>query len=45
VAAAWFEGPAAGRPAAWRPATYVWLTGDTVAQIPWTRQLDSYVRR
>ena len=23
-------------------AAYVWLTGDTVAQIPWTRQLDSY---
>ena len=23
-------------------ATYVWLTGDTVAQIPWTRQLYSY---
>ena len=23
-------------------ASYVWLTGDTVAQIPWTRQLDSY---
>jgi hypothetical protein len=23
-------------------ATYVWLTGDTVAQIPWTSQLDSY---
>ena len=25
-----------------RQAAYVWLTGDTVAQIPWTRQLDSY---
>jgi len=23
-------------------AAYVWLTGDTAAQIPWTRQLDSY---
>jgi len=23
-------------------AAYVWLTGDTVAQIPWIRQLDSY---
>jgi alpha-1,2-mannosyltransferase len=25
-----------------RQAAYVWLTGDTLAQIPWTRQLDSY---
>ena len=28
--------------AALEQATYVWLTGNTVAQIPWTRQLDSY---
>jgi hypothetical protein len=25
-----------------RQAAYVWLIGNTVAQIPWTRQLDSY---
>lgn len=26
-------------------ATYVWLTGDTVAQIPWNAGLDGYFRR